>query len=75
MSPTYEQIAWDFDYHAPDEEAKIRHQAVRDNCRQLAAFFGGLLPEGREKAWAITKLEEAMFWANAAIARHVEDGE
>lgn len=75
MSRTYEQIAWDFDYHAPDEEAKLRHQAVRDNCRQLAAYFGALLPESREKEESITKLEESMFWANAAIARNVGEGE
>jgi hypothetical protein len=28
-------------------------------------------PPGREKALAITKLEEAMLWANAAIARQI----
>jgi hypothetical protein len=48
---------------------------VRDNCRQLAAYFGALLPESREKEESITKLEESMFWANAAIARHVGEGE
>jgi hypothetical protein len=28
-----------------------------------------LLPPGREKALVLTNLEQAMFWANAAIAR------
>lgn len=28
-----------------------------------------LVPDGREKATAITKLEEFMMWANAGIAR------
>jgi hypothetical protein len=28
-----------------------------------------MVPEGREKALALTNLEQVMFWANAAIAR------
>jgi hypothetical protein len=34
-----------------------------------AQFVDRICPDGREKSTAITKLEEAMFWANAAIAR------
>lgn len=29
-------------------------------------------PKSREQSLAITKVEEAMFWANAAIARNQE---
>lgn len=59
-----------FDYHPPQDEDTVgAHEAVRDGCSALAADFNGRLPECREKSLAITKLEEAMMWANAAIAR------
>jgi hypothetical protein len=29
-----------------------------------------MTPPSREQSIAITKLEEALFWTNAAIARH-----
>lgn len=42
---------------------------VRERLRRVAVAFAHSLPEGREKSVAITKLEEAMFWANASISR------
>lgn len=63
-----------FAFHAATTaEKKAEHGSVRDQCRTLAHYWSGNLPEGREKALAITKLEEAMFWANAAIARNNND--
>lgn len=58
-----------FDYHAPDADRKERHEALRDNLRKMAQFVCELVPAGRERSLAITKLEEAMFWGNAGIAR------
>lgn len=58
-----------FTYHAPDEKRALGHQEVRARIDDLAYNLNLLLPEGREKQIAITKLEEAMFWSNAAIAR------
>jgi hypothetical protein len=66
---TCEDMQRRFDYHAPDEEAARLHDTVRMRLKRVAMSMDILLPEGREKALAITKLEEAMFWANAAIAR------
>lgn len=58
-----------FDYHRPEGPTIYRHEGVRENCKDLAIWLNSTLPEGREKSLAITKLEEVMFWSNAAIAR------
>ena len=67
MSP--EDIANRFQYHAPDEQRAQRHATVRKYIGDLAGLLNMDLPEGREKSLVMTHLEEAMFWANAAIAR------
>lgn len=66
-----------FAYHAPPDEARREaHGRVRGLCRALAGDLDALLPESREKFAAVERLEEVMFWANAAIARQeVSDGE
>lgn len=59
-----------FAYHAPTtDEKRDAHTSVRQQCRQLADALNEQLPDGREKAVAMTKLEEVMFWSNAALAR------
>ncbi|CAL9480721.1 Acb2/Tad1 domain-containing protein [Streptomyces sp. enrichment culture] len=51
----------------PDRTAA--HATLRGACAGLAAQITDLCPPGREQALALTKVEEAMFWANAALAR------
>lgn len=59
-----------FSYHPPrSERRRTEHETVRSICREAAEQLEVLLPPGREAALVITKLEEAMFWANAALAR------
>ena len=58
-----------FNYHKPDENRAKRHETVRDILLASAEVIHSVTPEGREQSLALTKLEEAMFWANAAIAR------
>lgn len=59
-----------FSYHKPTEKKASKHEAIRGDMLRTAHYWNGELPDGREKSLAITKLEEAMFWANAAIARN-----
>jgi hypothetical protein len=64
------EIARRFNYHKPDENKALRHQRVRENCRLTALCINDDCGEdSREKSLAMTHLEEAMYWANAAIAR------
>ena len=58
-----------FTYHAPNgKQAKI-YELLRSKAHQLAFDFVNFCPDSRELSLAITKIEESVFWANAAIAR------
>jgi hypothetical protein len=59
-----------FDHHAPDAVKAQLHQLIRNVFKDSAEVVAHELPECREKSLAITKLEEAMMWANAAISRN-----
>lgn len=59
-----------FAFHAaPDDEKRNAHSSVRATCLDAALRINDLAPDGREKSLAITALEEAMMWGNAALAR------
>lgn len=71
MHLTTDQLRHRFRFHpATSQDRQDRHQRVRDAClnasEELVKATGAA---SREQSLAITKLEEAMFWANAAIAR------
>jgi hypothetical protein len=67
---TKEDLDNRFTYHAPKGDQADRYAALRDHAKGLAEHIVDECPESREKLLALTKLEEAVFWANAAIARH-----
>lgn len=64
-----EELENRFTYHKPDVKQTEQYQILRSTAKALAALIMDTTPDSREKALAITKLEEAVFWANAAIAR------
>lgn len=70
---SFEDIDHRFKHHAPSPQRAARHARCRQDCKELAVALEQTLPPGREKSLALTKLEETMFWANAAIAREQGD--
>lgn len=57
-----------FTYHRPEGQKVDDHNDIRRVFKEFALGLAEL-PEGREKSLAFTALEEASFWAHAAIAR------
>jgi hypothetical protein len=64
-----EELLIRFTYHPPKEDQPEKYAELRAKAYHLATVFGDLVPECREKELAFTKLEEAVMWANAGIAR------
>lgn len=58
-----------YTYHAPKEGQPERYQAIRDKAKELAQLIKDTTPASREQSLAFTQIEQAVFWANAAIAR------
>lgn len=59
-----------FSYHPPKDTQPLKYAHIREIVHKVAAEFQHICPESRERSIAITKLEEAVMWANAAIARN-----
>ena len=61
-----------FSYHAPTPEQPAKYEAVRSMAKQFAYFLLEVTPSSREQSTALTKPDEVVFFANAAIARRSE---
>lgn len=73
MHITSDELRRRFNYHNPNTSEKVeRHSRVRAACLDAAdELVVATGSPSREQSLAITKLEEAMYWANAAIAREI----
>lgn len=67
---SHEQIEKTFTYHAPKDDQPERYVKLRDEAKALAYSIVKNTPTSREQSLALTHLEEAIFYANAAIARN-----
>jgi hypothetical protein len=65
-----QQIENKFKYHTPKEGQPKKYTALREKAKELAYLIDELCPNSREKSVAVTNLETAVMWANAAIARN-----
>lgn len=63
------QLDHNFKYHAPKPGQAEVYEAIRAKGKELAELIASEVPTSREQATALTKVEEAVFWSNAGIAR------
>jgi hypothetical protein len=65
---TEDQIENIFTYHKPFGTQQTRYVQIREVAKNLAYQINNGCPESREKALALTNLQQAVMWANASIA-------
>lgn len=61
-----------FNFHPADEQKQVAHEHVRTQALAFAVEVDVMLVDGYEKDQSIAKIEEAMMWANAGIARNAK---
>lgn len=70
MTIDQKEINRNFKYHAPKADQPAMYEQIKNSGKQFALVINQLCLDSREKSIAITKLEEAVMWANASIARN-----
>lgn len=57
-----------YQYHAPFGTQQERYVQLRAAAKAFAQLITQLAPPSRETSVALTNVQQATFWANAAIA-------
>ena len=65
-------IKKNFTYHPPKPDQVKKYEEIRAYGLVFATLIYDFSPTSAEQTTAIRKVEEAVMWANAAIARHSE---
>lgn len=63
-----DQIENNFKYHAPKPGQQEKYEDIRIRARNFAKLIQIHCPHSRERELAMTKLEEAVMWANKSIS-------
>ena len=59
-----------FTFHKANADQASRYERIRSTAHAFAVLMNEHCPDSREKSLAMTKLDEVVMWANAAIARN-----
>lgn len=70
IQSTVDDVHTRIKYHRPTQTGIDRIAMHRKAAEHFSVVVLDCAPEGRDKEIALQKIEEALFWANAAIARH-----
>jgi len=65
-----EKIEIDFSYNPQVGNQDELYQDLRTRAKSIAYVIDAVCPDSFEKETAMMKLNEVVFWANAAIARY-----
>lgn len=68
--PNLDDLENRFTYHAPVKGQPEVYQEIRQGGLRLALLMDRYAPESPELDEAIRRIEEAVMWCNAAIARY-----
>jgi len=68
--PTRYDLDVIYTYHRPHHDQGDRYRAVRVAGREFAKMIIECSKESREQSIALTNVEQAVMWTNAAIARN-----
>lgn len=70
LTDRYSTITNRFTYHSPTEQQIVTYATIRRQAKELAFLIEEFCPDSDEKTTALTRLDEVVMHANAAIARH-----
>jgi hypothetical protein len=62
-----------YTYHRPFGNQQERYVELRDAGKDIAQAVLQHCPESTERTLALRKIEEAIMWANASIARNEKE--
>lgn len=73
--PNLDDLENRFTYHPPRDDVDVElYQRIRQKGLEFALLVDSAAKESRELSLAITHIEDAVMWANAAVARHGRAG-